>query len=485
MSRLIPLAKRARLEVPLASRARLEVPLASRARLVVVSNRVASLKDPAQAGGLAVALLDALRRSGGVWFGWSGEITERERRTPKLQHYSALTVATLDLTPDDYEDYYNGFANSTLWPLFHYRLDLATFDREHYQGYIKVNQRFAHTLLPLLEPEDHIWVHDYHLMACGEELRRMGCNHPMGFFLHIPFPARELLATLPTHDVLVRALFSYDVVGFQTEGDRDRFCDYVVHEAKGKRLGRDRLQAFGREIVVEAFPIGIDAKAFTRYATTEEAKEHAARMRRVLANRLAILGVDRLDYSKGLPERFRAFERLLAVYPENRGRVSYIQIAPRSRADVQDYIDIRHELESLSGSINSEYSEFDWTPLRYINRSFTRRALAGLFRLARIGLVTPLRDGMNLVAKEYVAAQSPRDPGVLVLSRFAGAARRADGAIIVNPYDVRGVADALQTALNLPLVERKARWRTLIEGVRRNDVMAWRESFLERLYAVR
>ena len=342
------------------------VPLAKRARLVVVSNRVASLKDPSRAGGLGVALLDALRRSGGVWFGWSGEITERERRTPKLQHYSGLTVATLDLTPDDYEDYYNGFANSTLWPLFHYRLDLATFDREHYQGYVKVNQRFAHTLLPLLEPEDHLWVHDYHLMACGEELRRMGCNHPMGFFLHIPFPARELLATLPTHDVLVRALFSYNVVGFQTEGDRDRFCDYVVHEAKGKRLGRDRLQAFGREIVVEAFPIGIDAKAFTRYASTEEAKEHAARMRRVLANRLAILGVDRLDYSKGLPERFRAFERLLTVYPENRGRVSYIQIAPRSRADVQDYIDIRHELESLSGSINSEYSEFDWTPLRYI-----------------------------------------------------------------------------------------------------------------------
>ena len=485
MSRPDPPAKQARPKVPLAKRARPELPLASRARLVVVSNRVASLKDPARAGGLAVALLDALKRSGGVWFGWSGEISERERRTPKLQHHSALTVATLDLTPDDYEDYYNGFANSTLWPLFHYRLDLATFDREHYQGYVKVNQRFAHTLLPLLEAGDHIWIHDYHLMACGEELRRMGCSHPMGFFLHIPFPSREVLATLPTHDVLVRALFSYDVVGFQTEGDRDCFFDYVVHEAKGRILGPDRVQAYGREIVASAFPIGIDAKTFTRYATTKEAGEHAARMQRVLANRLAILGVDRLDYSKGLPERFRAFERLLAGYPENRGRVSYIQIAPRSRADVQDYIDIRRELESLSGSINSEYSEFDWTPLRYINRSFSRRALAGLFRLARIGLVTPLRDGMNLVAKEFVAAQSSRDPGVLVLSRFAGAARHADGALIVNPYDIQGVADALQTALNMSLAERKARWRTLIEGVRRNDVAAWRESFLDRLYAIR
>ena len=485
MSRPGPPAKRASSKVPRAKQAGAEVPLARRARLVVVSNRVASLKDPARAGGLAVALLDALKRSGGVWFGWSGEISARERRTPKLQHHSALTVATLDLTPDDYEDYYNGFANSTLWPLFHYRLDLAAFDREHYQGYVKVNQRFAHTLLPLLEAGDHIWIHDYHLMACGEELRRMGCSHPMGFFLHIPFPSREVLATLPTHDVLVRALFSYDVVGFQTEGDRDCFFDYVVHEAKGRILGPDRVRAYGREIVASAFPIGIDAKTFTRYATTKEAGEHAARMQRVLANRLAIFGVDRLDYSKGLPERFRAFERLLAGYPENRGRVSYIQIAPRSRSDVQDYIDIRHELESLSGSINSEYSEFDWTPLRYINRSFSRRALAGLFRLARIGLVTPLRDGMNLVAKEYVAAQSSRDPGVLVLSRFAGAARHADGALVVNPYDIQGVADALQTALNMPLAERKARWRTLIEGVRRNDVAAWRESFLDRLYAVR
>ena len=446
---------------------------------------MASFKDPARAGGLAVALLDALRRSGGVWFGWSGEIADAERRAPKLERHSKLTIATLDLTPGDYEDYYNGFANSTLWPLFHYRIDLATFDREHYAGYVKVNQRFAHTLLPLLCAGDRIWIHDYHLIACGEELRRMGCAYPMGFFLHIPFPAREVLTTLPTHDALIRALFSYDVVGFQTEADRACFFDYVVNEAGGRILGPERVSAYGREIVVAVFPIGIDADTFTRYTTTKEAAQHAARMRRVLNNRQAILGVDRLDYSKGLPERFRAFERLLDDYPENRGRVSYIQIAPRSRADVQDYIDIRRELESLSGGINSEYSEFDWTPLRYINRSFSRRALAGLFRIARIGLVTPLRDGMNLVAKEYVAAQSFRDPGVLVLSRFAGAARQADGAIIVNPYDVKGVADALQSALNMPLAERRERWQTLIEGVRRDDVAKWRDSFLERLYAVR
>ena len=454
-------------------------------RLVVVSNRVASIRDPARAGGLAVALLDALRRSGGVWLGWSGEIREAERRTPTLQHHNALTIATLDLTPGDYEDYYNGFANSTLWPLFHYRLDLAAFDREHYAGYLEVNRRFAHALLPLLEADDHIWVHDYHLIACGEELRRMGCGQPMGFFLHTPFPAREVLTTLPAHEVLIRALFAYDVVGFQTAGDRRCFIDYVIREARGEALGEDRVRAYGREITASVFPIGIDAKAFARYATTKEAATHAARLRRVLANRLAILGVDRLDYSKGLPERFRAFERLLATYPENRGRVSYIQIAPRSRSDVQDYIDIRHDLESLSGSINAEYSEFDWTPLRYINRSFSRRALAGLFRLARVGFVAPLRDGMNLVAKEYVAAQSPgRSGGAGALALRRGGAPGRGGSHR-QPYDVQGVADALQSALGMPLAERTARWRTLIEDVQSNDVAAWRDSFLERLFAAR
>lgn len=453
-------------------------------RLIVASNRVVTAKDPARAGGLAVALHGALRNGGGVWFGWSGQVTARSDRKPTVKTRGKYVTATLDLTEDDFEEYYNGFANSTLWPLFHYRIDLASFEREHYQGYLRVNQRFAQGLASMLEPEDRIWVHDYHFMAFGEELRRMGCDQPMGFFLHIPFPARQVLTTLPVHDVVVRALFAYDIIGFQTEEDRQSFADYVIHEANGEDHGDGRLTAFGRTVQAKVFPIGMDAETFSRYAASKEAKTHAQRMKGVLSNRLAIVGVDRLDYSKGLPERFRAFERLLANYPANRERVSFIQVAPRSRGDVKEYVDIRHELETLAGRINAEYSAFDWTPLRYINRGFSRRALAGIYRTARVGLVTPLRDGMNLVAKEFVAAQHGRDPGVLVLSRFAGAAHQCDGALIVNPYDTEGVANAIQVALEMPLGERKERWKSLIAGIRKDNVVAWRESFLDSLYAL-
>ena len=454
----------------------------TRRRLVVVSNRVAATVEGVRAGGLAVALLDALKESGGVWFGWSGKVSDDTSLTTRQLERGRLESITVDLSQEEYEEYYNGFANRTLWPLFHYRIDLSAFDRDHYQGYIQVNQRFAHALKPLLKAGDLLWVHDYHLIAFGEELRRMGARQTMGFFLHIPFPPAEVLATLPVHDVLIRALFAYDVLGFQTETDRHCFLEYVATEVGGSVDAQGRATAFGSTVETAVFPIGIDAADFARSATSKEAKLHAKRMATVLRDRLAIVGVDRLDYTKGLPERFQAFARFLETYPENRGRVSYVQLAPPSRADVPEYVDIRHELEGLSGQINAEYSEFDWTPLRYINRSFSRRALAGIFRLSRVGLVTPLRDGMNLVAKEYVAAQSSRNPGVLVLSRFAGAARRnAEGALIVNPYDTQSVADALQSALGMSLSERKERWRSLIEGVRKNHVKAWRESFIKRL----
>ena len=450
-----------------------------RSRLVVVSNRVAATEKGVRAGGLAVALLDALKESGGLWFGWSGKVSGDTRIATRQVERGRIAATTADLSSEDYEEYYNGFANRTLWPLFHYRIDLTRFDRDDYQGYIRVNQRFAHALKPLLKADDLLWVHDYHLIAFGEELRRMGARQTMGFFLHIPFPSPEVLVALPVHDLLVRALFAYDVLGFQTEADRHCFLEYVTTEAGGRVDGDGRARAFGRSVATAVFPIGIDAVEFARFATSSEAGVHAQRMAKVLRDRLAVVGVDRLDYTKGLPERFRAFARFLETYPENRGRVSFVQLAPPSRADVPEYVDIRHELEGLSGSINAEYSEFDWTPLRYINRSFSRRALAGIFRLARVGLVTPLRDGMNLVAKEYVAAQSARDPGVLMLSRFAGAARQgAEGALIVNPYDIQSVADALHSALGMPLAERKERWRTLAAGVRKNNVTVWRESFL-------
>jgi len=452
-----------------------------RSRLIVVSNRVGPVSDSARAGGLAVALVDALRARGGVWFGWSGSRSEHALTNPVMRYHARLSLATLPLSDDDYNEFYRGFSNSSLWPLFHYRIDLTTFDRQQFHGYLRVNHRFARTLTGLLRKDDTVWVHDYHFLAMAEELRRKGCAQRIGFFLHTPFPAPEVLITLPVHDRLVRAMFGYDLIGFQTEADRRCFARYVVDEAGGTEHDDGTLTAFGRTLTARAFPISIDTDAFARMAREKEAQSHLARMRDLLQGRAQVVGVDRLDYSKGLPQRVLAFRQLLVSYPENRGAVSFLQIAPRSRADVSQYRNIRAELEGLAGSINGEFGNYDWTPIRYLGRAFSRRALAGIYRASRVGLVTPLRDGMNLVAKEYVAAQSARNPGVLVLSRFAGAASQLREALIVNPYDVQGVADALQRALNMPLEERRERWQALMKGLRTQDVAAWTESYLAAL----
>jgi len=455
-------------------------------RLIVVSNRVSvpGPRDKASAGGLAVALYAALRKYHGVWFGWSGDVVDKVSTRVDVAQADSVTIATTDLSNEDYEEYYNGFANSTLWPLFHYRTDLAAYDRRFDKGYFRVNARFAHGLAPLLQDDDLIWVHDYHLIGCAEELRRMGFRQRMGFFLHIPFPASQVLQTLPNHQALVRALFAFDLIGFQTLPDLQAFRDYVVSVAGGT-LGDDgSLTAFGRTIRADVFPIGIDAAEMAEMALSPDAKRHYDRMTRSMAGRKLIIGVDRLDYTKGLPGRLGAFERLLEAYPDNRGTVSLLQIAPSSRPDVKDYVDIREELEAAAGRINGRLADFDWVPVRYVNRSYARRSLAGLYRASNVALVTPLRDGMNLVAKEYVAAQDAGDPGVLVLSEFAGAARQLSSALVVNPYDVDAIVEGLQRALHMPLAERRERWAEMMRSVEREDVTAWRDSFVDALQQV-
>ncbi|MEQ8283524.1 MAG: alpha,alpha-trehalose-phosphate synthase (UDP-forming) [Parvibaculum sp.] len=454
-------------------------------RLVVVSNRVGPVKDAARAGGLAVALVDALRAQGGLWYGWSGKTNRRAADSASIESAENLDLATVDLTPDEHTDYYNGFANRCLWPLFHYRIDLTAFDRRYYEGYRRVNAKFARVLFPLLRADDTIWVHDYHFLAFGNELRHMGAEQPIGFFLHIPFPAREVLATLPHHDAMVRGLFAYDVLGFQTERDCERFRDYAVREAGGVVNG-DHVHCFGRTVAVHAFPIGIDTEGFAQIAAEDkEARRQYEKVTKGLAGRCQIVGVDRLDYTKGIAERFQAYERLLKEYPETHRQVSYLQIAATSRGEVAEYRQMREELDGLSGHINGTYGDFDWTPLRYLNKPMPRRALAGLYRASKIGLVTPLRDGMNLVAKEYVAAQDPEDPGVLILSRFAGASYQMPEAIIVNPYDTKEVADALQIARYMSLQERRERFEALMVRLKTEDVARWRDDFLSTLAAVR
>lgn len=454
----------------------------STGRIVAVSNRVGPLRGAARAGGLAVALVEALRKSRGLWFGWSGHLAEAEGATHS-ERFGSFSLATVDLTPAEHEDYYNGFANRCLWPLFHYRIDLTAYDRQYYDAYHRVNVRFARALQPLLLESDRIWVHDYHLIPFGRSLRDMGCTQPMGFFLHIPFPSREVLLTLPHHEKLIESMFAYDLIGFQTQRDVERFFDYALNEIPGTEQRGDVLHAYGRSVRAAAFPIGIDARDYAEFVYSEDGQRQWMRARNALRGRTQIIGVDRMDYTKGLPERFAAFERLLMDYPDSHGRVEYLQIAPPTREGVQAYADIKRRLEQMASNINGRYSEVDWTPLHYINRTLSRRALAGLYRASKIGLVTPLRDGMNLIAKEYVAAQDPEDPGVLVLSRFAGAAPQMQAALIVNPYDTVGVAEAMQTARYMSLEERRNRHTELMAGLVREDIADWRERFVAELDA--
>jgi trehalose 6-phosphate synthase len=456
---------------------------AETARLVIVSNRVAA-SPRIPAGGLAVALRDALLQAeSGLWFGWSGRVTPGGSAAPHRFERDGISFATLDLDPVDYDAYYKGYSNRTLWPLFHYRIDLATFDHGFREGYLRVNEQFAEALAPLLQPSDTVWVHDYHLTGVAEALRRLGSESRLGFFLHTPFPAHEILVALPEHAELMRALFAYDLIGFQSRTDLRSFRDYVAIEAGGRVHPDGTLTAFGRTIRAEIFPIGIDTAEFAGLAASAEAAREGDRLARLLPGGEVIIGVDRLDYTKGLVERFAAFEQLLESYPDNRGRVTFLQIAPPSRSDVPEYADLKRVLEGMAGRINGRFAELDWTPIRYLNRPFNRRRLAALYRASRVGLVTPFRDGMNLVAKEYVAAQSEADPGVLVLSRFAGAAQQLTDALIINPYDVNGIAHAIQRGLKMGLDERRERWRRMMIGLKQADVDAWRRSFVEALAA--
>ena len=452
-------------------------------RLIVVSNRVSALADgAASVGGLATALSAALREYSGVWFGWSGRTVAEFTGQLSVQRTAGVTVTTIDLEAQDVDEYYNGYANRTLWPLFHYRVDLAAYERSFDQGYARVNARFADTVLPLLEPDDFIWVHDYHLIPLARELRRRGVTNRIGFFLHIPWPARRLFATLPNHRELTEALFEYDLVGLQTEDSVQALREYIVDEI-GAEMADGTASAFGRTCRIGAFPIGLDTPTFETAARSEAADAWNERMRESLAGRRMIIGVDRLDYSKGLEERFLAYEEVLATTPEAHERVFLLQIATPSRNEVVAYQEIRARLDAESGRINGAYATVDWVPIRYVNRTYRRDELAGMYRAADIGLVTPLRDGMNLVAKEYVAAQDPEDPGVLVLSQFAGAAEQMAEALIVNPFSREEVSDAIRRGLAMPLAERKRRWETLVHGVRTDDVAAWRDSFVRALQA--
>ncbi len=442
-------------------------------RLVIVSNRVPNRDEQAgpRAGGLVASLAGALT-PGTLWFGWSGQRAEQTAASARQYEMGGVNYATIDLSDADYRAYYLGFANGTLWPLFHMMPGLTNFERAEYDTYCAVNRAFAAALKPLLRADDLIWIHDYQLLGVAARLRALGVGNRIGFFLHIPFPAPSLFEILPPALDLLRALDAHDVIGFQTEADRGHFLDAAA------RLGTARDGLAARTLVV---PAGIDPDSFAALAVRASRRVEARRVVESLVGRALMIGVDRLDYTKGLPARFDAFSHFLARFPAQRRRISFLQIAAPSREEVDRYRALREELDHKVGAVNGAYSDFDWVPLRYMARTVSRGLIGGLYRIARIGLVTPLRDGMNLVAKEYVAAQDAADPGVLILSRFAGAAESMPEALIVNPFDTETMAEVIDSALTMGLDERRARHAALLERVRESSAATFCRTFLAAL----
>src|SRR6187397_625949 len=451
-------------------------------RLVCVSNRISLPRKSAAPGGLAIGILSALKRTGGLWFGWGGETVEQEPGDPDIHIREGVTYATIDLKKDEFELYYNGYANEVLWPLFHYFQRSVRYAAEQGEAYESVNRTFAQKLAPLLKPDDVIWVHDYHLIPLGRRLRELGVRQPLGFFLHIPFPNIEMLRVLPAYAELLRDLTSYDVVGFQTSNDLRSLHSGIEHLCGPEALrGDGHIRVGDRTMRADVFPIGIDVASVVSEAVEASQAEVVKRMTDSLMGRVLMIGVDRLDYSKGLVERFQSYQQFLESFPDNLGRITYLQIAPLSRTDVRAYSEIRQQLEQTTGRTNGRFADTDWTPIRYLNRNFQHDVLMGFMRSAQVGIVTPVRDGMNLVAKEFVAAQDSADPGVLILSTLAGAARELGSAVMVNPYDTRGMAHAIQQAFNMPLAERRERHQAMLEVLRRNSIEHWHTSFVDTL----
>ncbi len=447
-------------------------------RIVLVSNRVTDLTTAAQAGGLSVAIADIMLNRAALWFGWNGEVTDVDDVPAVIRkeeiHNSIL--ASMPLSESEFRDYYLGYSNSVLWPVFHNRLDLAQFEAGFFPEYLRVNRRFAAELIRLVEHDDVIWIHDYHLIPLAAELRALGAKNPIGFFLHVPVPPCQSYLAIPEHLEISTALAAYDLVGVQTQQDVANLIDIFQNSVSGQLLPDGRIRVGAQLVQITSIPVGIDIDEFVGDAAESVPMADGPDFR--------IIGIDRLDYTKGLPHKFKAYGRFLEENPQYRRRVVLSQIAPPTRDTLEAYSDIRGELKSLSGSINGRYSELDWMPIYYMHRSVSRNQLFGIYRGSKVGLVTPLRDGMNLVAKEYVAAQDPADPGVLVLSRFAGAAEQLKHAVIINPYNIAEMADAIKFAIEMPLSERKRRHQALLAVVAANDSAHWTRVFLSELIRV-
>jgi trehalose 6-phosphate synthase len=455
--------------------------------LVVVSNRLTrgNANEP-MTGGLAAALLPIVEQSGAIWVGSSGRVRDGTQKEPfaEIEALGTGALAMLDLPAAHYGGYYEGFANSALWPALHSRADLIRVSQEDYLSYREVNAFMARALLRFRKSDSIFWIQDYHFLALGAELRDLGVTRPIGFFLHTPWPAREVIEGGPHHCELVEAMLAYDLIGFQTEDDHENFASYLS-STLGLAVEDGVVTSPHGKTRIAVFPIGIDAEKFARQAARAISHPDVSRLRRSLNGEKLAIGVDRLDYSKGLVNRIKAFDQMWTAHPSLARAVSLLQIATPSRGAIEAYSNLQNELARLVSDVNGRHGEVDWTPIRYLNKGFSQTVLAGLYRTAQVGVVTPLHDGMNLVAKEYVAAQNPADPGVLVLSKFAGAANELDTALLVNPNDIDGMARTIAMALSMPLLERRMRWEAMMAKLQRHSIQQWFTSFVETLRETR
>jgi trehalose 6-phosphate synthase len=433
-------------------------------------------------GGLAAALLPVVEKSGAIWVGSSGRVSDRVQKEPfaEVEALGAGALALLDLPAAHYGGYYEGFANSALWPALHSRSDLISVSQGDYLSYREVNAFMARALLRFQKPETAFWVQDYHFLALGAELRNLGVTGPIGFFLHTPWPARSVIEGVPHHRELIEAMLAYDLIGFQTDDDCENFESYL-RENLGLPVRGDIVTSMHGRTRVAVFPIGIDAEKFAQYAAKSITHPDVSRLRRSLHGEKLAIGVDRLDYSKGLVNRISAFDRMWTERPALLRAVSLLQIATPSRGAIEAYGNLQDEVARLVSDVNGRHGEVDWTPIRYLNKGFSQAVLAGLYRTAQVGVVTPLHDGMNLVAKEYVAAQNPVDPGVLVLSKFAGAANELNAALLVNPHDIDGMARTIAVALSMPLTERRMRYEAMMKKLRSQTIQQWFSDFTDAL----
>lgn len=462
-------------------------------RLIVVSNRlpVGLAKSNGQwsikpgAGGLVTALAPVLRDRGGTWIGWSGAHTE-DNLDGLFSNYSrdaGYSLVPVSLSREQVDNYYFGFSNEVIWPLFHDFQSRCRFIPDYWRSYLEVNGIFADAVQRCLRPRDYIWVHDYHLFHVAHLLKQRGVEQKCGFFLHIPFPPPDIFLKLPWRSEIIQALMDFELVGFQTMRDRKNFTRCLQLLLPGATIsGRGGVitaEAKGHRVRLGAIPISIDAAAFADTARSPRVTDLRYSLKRAFKDRKIILGVDRLDYSKGIPQRLESFRCALEHYPELRERVTFVQILVPSRETVGEYERLRSEIEQLVGQINGQYSVPGWIPIHYAYTSFPREELVAYYRAADIALVTPLKDGMNLVAKEYCMSKT-RGGGVLLLSEFAGAAAQLQryGAVLVNPYDVEGVAAAIHQAFVMPEAEQRSRMRRMRRFIREHDIYWWVDSFL-------